>query len=176
GLRRSALDYKGWWSFPSAEAIARHVPSDLAVDPFLDRCLSLNKLIIEGLSEGALRKTLHGIGVPPEAIKELGTLKLLNCVVCMSEVAHATGLQLSTAGKEIWDRLSKQGTDLEQPIPHLFALYDMRILKAHKSGDEQKLAKLLERFSIASGEATSGYGRILDRIYDALSAELDDAR
>ena len=67
GLRRSDLDYKGWWRFPAAEAIGRHVPLNMPVDAFLDRCLSINKLAVEGLVEPSLRRTLHKMGArsPP---------------------------------------------------------------------------------------------------------------
>lgn len=172
GLRRSDLDYKGWWSFPDAEAIGRHVPLNMPVDAFLDRCLSINKLVVEGLVERSLRKTLHAMGVPPKKIDKLRTLKLLDCVVRMCQVARASGLSFATSGAEIWQRLSKNGTDPSQPIPRMFALYDTRILKAHSSDDQKKLAACLERFDIDTSEAAAGYGVILDRIYDALIAEL----
>jgi hypothetical protein len=171
GLRRSDLDYKGWWSFPDAEAIGRHVPLNMPVDAFLDRCLSINKLVVDGLVERSLRKTLHAMGVPPKEIKKLRTLKPLDCVVRMCQVARASGLGFANSSAEIWQRLSKNGTDPPRPIPRLFALYDMRILKAHRWEDQKKLAACLERFSIDMSEAATGYGAILDRIYDALIAE-----
>jgi hypothetical protein len=62
------------------------------------------------------------------------------------------------------------GTDPPQ-IPRMFALYDVRILKAHRSEDQKKLAACLGRFGIDTSEAAAGYGVILDRIYDALIAE-----
>ena len=57
----------------------------------------------------------------------------------------------------------------------MFALYDMRILKAHSSDDQKKLEACLEWFDIDTSEAAVGYGVILDRIYDALIAELAGA-
>jgi len=169
-LRRSDLDYKGWWSFPDAEAIGRHVPLDMPLDAFLDRCLSINKLAVEGLVERSLRAMLHALGVPPN--EKLGTLKLLDCIVRMCQLANASGLRLASSGAEIWRRLSKEGTNPPQPIAHLFALYDMRILKAHRSEDQTKLASCLGRFGIATTETAGGFGLVLDRIYDALIAEL----
>jgi hypothetical protein len=85
-------------------------------------------------------------------------------------------MPLSTSAKEVWDRLSEHGTDPPQPIARLFALHDLRLLKAHKFDDQQKLVDQLERFGVASGETQSGYGSILDRIYDTLSVELADTR
>src|SRR5262249_10274415 len=54
GLRRRALEYSGWWTFDDTEPISRHVPLDLSADGFLDRCMSLNKLVVESLSESRL--------------------------------------------------------------------------------------------------------------------------
>jgi len=172
GLRRSDLDYKGWWRFPTAAAIGRHAALNMPVDAFLDRCLSINKLAVESLVERCLRKTLHAMGVPPKEIERLGTLKLLDCVVRMCQVVSASGLSLRTSGGEIWQRLSKNGTDPPQPIPRMFALYDMRVLKAHSSDGQKKLATCLARCGIEPTEAAAGYGMILDRMYDALIAEI----
>jgi hypothetical protein len=173
GLRRSDLDYKGWWRFFAAEAIGRHVLLNMPVDAFLDRCLSINKLAVEGLVERSLRKTLHAMGVPPHEIADLGTLKLLDCIVRMCQVARASGLSVATSGTEIWQRLSKDGTDPSQPIPRMFALYDMRVLKAHSSDYQKQLAACLGRFGINPSEAAAGYGVILDRMYDALVSEVE---
>jgi hypothetical protein len=171
GLRRGDLDYRGWWSFPDAEAIGRHAPPNMPMEAFLDRCLSINKLAVEGLVEPSLRRMLRAMGVPPKEIEKHGTLKLLDCVVRMCQVARASGLNFTTSSEEIWQRLSKNGTDPSQPMARMFALYDMRILKAHRS-DDQKLGACLRRFEIDMSEAAAGYGLILDRIYDALIAEL----
>lgn len=39
-LNRGDLDYRGWWTFPDPEAVARHVPRDMPVDAFLEKCLA----------------------------------------------------------------------------------------------------------------------------------------
>jgi hypothetical protein len=171
GLRRGDLDYRGWWNFPDAAAIGRHVPLNLPAGAFLERCVSINKLAVEGLVQQSLRRTLHAMGVPPKKIEKHGNLKLLDCVVRMCQVARSSGLNFTTSGTEIWQRLSKNGTDPRQPIARMFALYDMRILGTHRS-DDQKLGDCLGRFGIDTSEAAAGYGVILDRIYDALIAEL----
>ena len=176
GLRRRALDYHGWWTFDVAEAISRHVPFALTVDNFLDRCMALEKLIIEGQSEGNLRKSLQAIGVPAQSIAKLKSLKLLDRVVSLAQIAKATGLTLANDGGVLWERLQKEGTNPPEPIGHLFALHDIRILKAHKVGDRnQRLQDELKRFGIQAGEEAAGYGTVLDRIYDVLLDELTAA-
>jgi hypothetical protein len=175
GLRRSALDYSGWWTFPSAEAIGRHIPIRLSVDAFLDRCMSLHKLTVEGLSEGGLRRILVGAAIPKEDLKDLRSLKLLDSIVCLATLVQASGLTFAQNGSDLWQRLIKDVSP-PQPISYLFALNDTRILKAHKSSDrEEQLQLKLERFGIGAGEEVGGYGKILDHIYDLLSSELTAA-
>jgi hypothetical protein len=111
------------------------------------------------------------MGVTLKEIEKLRTLKLQDCVVRMCQVARASGLSFTTSGAEIWQRLSETGTDPPQPITRMFALYDMRILKAHSSDDQAKLASCLGQFHIDPSAAAAGYGVILDRIYDAVVAE-----
>jgi hypothetical protein len=99
GLRRRALKHGGWWTFEDTAPISRHVPLDLSADAFLDRCMSLNKLVVESLSESRLRQLPAALGVPADAIAKFGTLKLLDCIVRMAQVAASTGLGLSKDGK-----------------------------------------------------------------------------
>lgn len=175
GLRRRALDYHGWWTFEETEPIARHVPLDLPMDAFLERCLKLNKLISEGLNESALRRTLYTLGVPVHAIEKFRTMKLLDALVRMSQVGARTGLSLSKNGELIWQRLAEEGTEPQQPLHYLFALYDIRILAGHKAeGTRANLMNELDRFGITPGEESTGYGRILDTVYDLLSAQLQE--
>lgn len=172
-LRRQDLDYRGWSTFAESEAISRHIPRDLPLDGFLDRCMSLTKLLIEGLRERPIREILRALCAPDKAIKDLGTLKLLDRVICMCQVANETGLALNAGDSSVWDRLSRDGTTPARPITHLFALYDLRIVKAHVTGDRAKLFDCLSRFGIDQNDTTAGYGLALDRVYDALIAELD---
>jgi hypothetical protein len=169
--RREDLDYTRWWSFTDSEKVARHMPKDAALDTFLDRGLALTKLLIEGLRERTLRATLRGMGVPEDDTKPFGTLKLLDCVIRLCQVAYATGLRFAAGDSTIWGRLSADGTGPQQPIRGLFALYDMRLLKAHRAEDAARLAACLDRFRIDAAETATGYGVVMDRVYDALVVE-----
>jgi hypothetical protein len=112
--------------------------------------------------------------VPP--IAKHRSLKLLDCIVCLAQLAGLTGLDLSKNGSVLWDRLINEGTEPTQPIAHLFALHDVRILNAHDVDDRNKRPQEeLKRFGVTAGEETAGYGQILDRIYDLLLTELNEA-
>jgi hypothetical protein len=172
-FRKSALDYHGWWNFQETEAIARHIPLESSADTVLDRCVKLDKLLVEGIAEGNLRRLMIALGVPVKSLAKLKTLKLLDTIVRMAQLGVKTGLKLSSNGPIIWERLIKEGTMPAQPIRHLFALYDIRILGAHKSEDKYKnLMVELQRFGVDTGQEVAGYGRIIDLIYDILAEEL----
>lgn len=174
-LRREALIYSGWWSFAEPHAISRHIPRNCSIDYLLERSESLAKLAIEGLSQRHLRRLLESLSSPSAEIKGFGTLKLLDLLVRMSQVATNSGLNLSKDGAEIFRRLKEEGTKPEQPITQLFALYEIRLLKAHRTtSTEQKLDEELRRFGISGSTGGSGYGDVLDKIYDKLAGSLEE--
>lgn len=177
GLRRKALEYHGWWTFDIIEPIARHIPQTLTEDSFLDRCMVLNKLVTEGLSEKSLRLVLRALGVPEEPLEKLRALKLLDALVCMAQLAEAKGLELPRQGKEVWQRLQRDGTDPAQPIDHLFALYELRVLAGHRASNRrERLAKELKRFNLTLGGLGSGHGLLLDGVYDWVIRDLEAAK
>ncbi len=175
GLRRSTLDHYGWWSFDTTEAVARHVPLSLPVDAFLDRCMSLDKLLVEGLNEGTLRQILRAVGVPSASIRDFRALKLLDYLVRLAQLAGATALTLSKDGAVLCNRLAEIAAVPGKPPSRLFVLHNIRILKGHKAGNrDERLRNELERFGIAHGGAAGAFGEILDEIYDLLVGELHD--
>ncbi len=174
-LNRGDLRYRGWWTPEMVKPITRHVPLDLQIDDFLDRCVDLNNLIVEGLGERDLRQIVRAVGVPADETKGLRALKLLDMVTRLAQVSHATGLSFSDEAAAIWGRLKDEGTQPERPLEYLFALYDMRIIASHGVGErQQKLAASLERFGIEPGSVAGGYGQALDTIYDLLGQQLAD--
>ncbi|HWE73338.1 MAG TPA: hypothetical protein VG328_09285 [Stellaceae bacterium] len=175
GLDRRDLDYRGWWKFPDAEVVARHIPLNMTMDAFLDRCLALNKLVAEGLIERSLRSIVQATGAPESHTEKFRSLKLLDLVVCLCQVAHSSGLRFGTGSTEVWARFATDGTTPAQPIASIFTIQDMRILKAHKSGDRDRLASCLSRFNIEINQTAAGFGLALDHVYDTLISEIETA-
>jgi hypothetical protein len=172
-LDKGDLDYYGWWSATAVEPIARHVPLTLGRDGFLQRCLSLNNLLVESIGRAALRSLLVKLGTAAEDVKPLGGLKLLDLLVRLAQVSVTHGYSMVTDAKLIQADLAANGTEPDRPLEYLFGLYDLRIVGAHTSGDPaREIANRVERFGVEPGEFANGYGRVLDRIYDALIEEL----
>ena len=97
--------------------------------------------------------------MPAKQIATLCSLKLLDVVVRLTTLATSSGHRLSKDGAVLWDRLLDDAPVPAQPIAHLFALYDLRILGAHRAEDGRKrLQAELDRFDIAPGELAAGCG------------------
>lgn len=177
GLDRAQLDYEGWWAGPSVEPVARHVPVDMPRDTFLDRCLDLDKLVVEALSERFLRPMVRAIAPPPDDIDRFRGLKLLDRLTCLAQVANAGGLDLATSGEEVAARYHREGTDPPQPLLRLFVLSDLRQIKGHRKQEvDARIEAALARLGIDVREAVGGWGTVADRIYDGLIEDLGRLR
>jgi hypothetical protein len=171
GLGRDKLDYEGWYSTPQTEAISRHMPANMSRDRFLERAVTLTKLI-EGIRPRPLRELCRALGVPDSHAKDFQSLKLLDCIIKMCQISRDTGTRLGRGANTAWVLLSRDGTEPERPIPRFFALYDVRIMGAHTFSDQSKFAAYLKRFEIGEAETVGGFGLAMDRVYDLLIDEL----
>lgn len=173
GVDKQNLDYFGWSSPTSVEPVTRHIPRDMDLGAFFQRCVALNNLLAEGLGAGPLRQVLGKLTVPVNEHSKWKGLKLLNEVVCMAQVARTTGLSLVANAELVRQELKASGTEPVQPLETLFALYDLRIVASHTSSNPtQELENKLGRLGIEPGDYAGGFGLCLDRIYDALGVEL----
>lgn len=173
GLERADLKYRGWWNGTDVEPITRHAPLDMSRDAFLERCVSLSNLVIEGLSESRIRMLVDQIGVPAADTAKLRTLKLLDIVVRVGQVANSSGLKFGDKQINLWERLTQDGTTPAQPLDRLFALNDLRQVKSHKKKEAAETMKAaLERYDLDPARNAAGYGAALDAIYDQLINEL----
>lgn len=177
GLDRAQLDYAGWWMGPSVEPVARHAPRDMSRDGFLDRCMGLDKLVVEALSERFLRPIVRAISPPPDDIDRFRGLKLLDRLTCLAQVANAGGLSVTRSGEEVAARYYRDGTDPPQPLLRLFVLSDLRQLKGHRKQDvDVGVEGALARLGIDAREAAGGWGTVADQIYDGVIEDLGRLR
>ncbi len=174
GLDRVELDDSGWWTAGHVEPVARHIPLALSKGGFLARCNDLYKLVVEGLSEKWMRRTLLAVGVPSDDIKELRSLKLLDHLARLAELANQSGLLLREDGAILHGRLA------DEPVPSLlaplFALTALRQLADHRAvaGERAKWGDALKPFGLdASSYTSSGWGMALDAVYDRVADTLE---
>ncbi|WP_396593823.1 hypothetical protein [Brevundimonas sp. R86498] len=164
---RRALAGNDWWRLDSNAAIARHIPLDLSEQAFLDRCVALANVVLEGLGERSLRRLAEAFGVDTGKIR---SLLLLNWIVRLAETSVDTGVRLQDP---VLLEILK-GREETRPLNRLFALNDLRQLGAHNPTDRRdRLAAALARFDLAPGAVASGYGGALDQIYDRVTDDLE---
>ncbi len=177
GLSRSTLNYFGWWADPNVLPITKHIKKDMSEESFLERCKSLNSLIVEGLNEKKLRQKLLSIGLNRLEIEKFKALKLLDIIIQFSFICRDTGLDLFKEPKEIERRwlekksILKKGQNLKTPIDVIFLLNDLRIANAHRG---RKMDGLLERLGTDRASVSSDMGGLLDRLYDLLGEALQN--
>ncbi len=176
GLSRDTLDYYGWWTNSNVIPITKHINKSIGEDSFLERCKSLNTLIVEGINEAKIRWLLQKIGVNSEKIKSFRGLKLLDTLIQYSIICKETGLDLFADQKEVenrWlEKISRLKKDehLNTPIDVLFLLYDLRIANAHRGRD---MDILLHRLGADKASISSGMGELLDSLYDSVAEALE---
>lgn len=173
GLDRAKLDYEGWWNGSHVEPITRHIPLDMSRSDFLARCLDLDKLLIEPLAQKHLRALVRAFGTPPDDISKFRGLKLLDRVMCLSQVAADSGLIPWENGDEIVARYAAEGTEPSQPLIDLFAVSDLRQVAGHRKEDGDAVVQAaLQRLGIDPTSTNSGWGLAMDHVYDRLSQNL----
>ena len=175
-LNREKLNYYGWWKDKYIYSISHHIPIDINERDFLLRCQNLSKVIIEGLKESRIREFLVDLHVDEESIEKYRSLRLLNILAQKAMIAKEAGLYLLSNSKEIekrrCEKIENLGADkkFETPISLLFLLNDLRIESAHRSN---KLGSILELFKVNKESLSSGWGLLLDRLYDSLGECLE---
>lgn len=177
-LDRRGLEYAGWWHGEGIEPIARHAPLDLGRDDFFERCRYLDRVIGEGLKVASLRRLLNALGVPKKAHDGLSApLKLLDLQIRMALIAQAQGFQLPEDATRLVELLLAEAPPA-RPLSRLFALNDLRNLASHREDAKVFAARFrnaLERFGVDQDQESGGYGRILDKVYDAVTEDLTTA-
>lgn len=179
GLDKQKLEAHWWYDNEIIRPITRRIPLDMGLDPFLNRCVDLRKLIIEGFDEKLLRQLLLALGVAGEEIGIPGSLKLLNRLLQLVAIANDTGLDIvdefTSIEKRYLERVAplEKGEHLPSDIAELFTLNDLRHKAAHRGRDVE--TKVLRLLKVPKGAVASGWGEQLDKVYDRVGDALENA-
>lgn len=171
-LDKKKMEYSGWWLIKEIEKITWHIPVGLNKEGFLERCKRLNILIIEGLNEGLLRRTLVKIGVDSEKIKEYGSVKLLEMLIELCLISNKSGLILSKEGKVIFKRIDYE--KINELLSRLFGLYYLRQQFAHyeSSRGEKDFNDAIQSFGIESSMITTNFIEAIEIVYRGITDTL----
>ncbi|MCG6113172.1 MAG: hypothetical protein MEQ74_13545 [Paracoccus sp.] len=168
------VEYHGWWTQQFIKQIARPFPLNIGKNTFLSRCLELDKVVNEALGKAALRRVVKALG-PEDDIKEAGSLKLLDRILRLADFATTEGLNLASDRELVLGQFAAGDKVMHPPIDRLFALSDIRQIAAHRKNFVDVMPRALDRFGFEMSHAASGWGTILDAVYDQVAEDLDNA-
>ena len=165
------VDYEGWWRIAALKPLGFSASLGMSRHEFVGRCKELLKLL-ENLKPGPLKQLLAQLGMPKEEFADLKSLKLLARLCQLAKVARDRGDSLAVGCRHVLPHWSK---DIVVPdMTPLFSLNEIRQLDAHTTGGdiERRLRESLKVFELDIATACTGWGLMLDAVYDRLSESL----
>jgi hypothetical protein len=166
GFDRAEVDANGWLAYPALSRLAQVVPLDMSQQMFLARCKSLHE-VWQRVPNGYLKSLLERAGCPRLAVKDLGSLKLLQALLNIIERLNAHE-EVSDAFRTVAE--PEGWTERNGAVAALFLNNDLRIADAHEAIGECLATLQLLGFDTANVNA--GYGRALDFVMDGVIASL----
>ena len=162
GFDRAEVMANGWLAYPALSRLAQVVPLDMTQQMFLARCKSLHE-VWQRVPNGYLKLLLEGAGCPRAAIKNLGSIKLLQALLNLVEKLNiheeTSDTFTSTQELEGWN----ERNDAMAP---LFLNNDFRTADAHEIVGDCMLT--LERLGFDTANVNDGYGKALDFVMDGV--------
>jgi hypothetical protein len=161
GISRAKINADGWLHYPDLVRLAQVAPLEMTEQAFLSRCKSVHELW-QKIPNAFLRDLLGHAGHSRAAIKDLGSIKLLQSVANVLERLNKDGENLDAFGSGADPNdLTRRNASLAP----LFVNHDLRIADAHNAGETLVHLENLG-FDIAS--VNQGFGRALDHVLDGV--------
>lgn len=166
GFDRQEVKDNGWGTYPKLVRLGQVVPLNMSQQMFLSRCKSLHELW-QCMSNSFLKSLLEHAGCSRKAIKDLGTIKLLQALLNVLDRLNGhderSDAFASDQEPEGWNARSKA-------MAPLFLNNDLRIADAHES--IERCVITLQQLGFDTANLNAGYGRafdfVLDGVIDAL--------
>ena len=172
-VSRSSLHAEGWTIFPKLCRLAEVAPISMSEHSFLSRCKRIHEYW-QPIPNGLLRNLLKKAGHDNKAIKDFGSLKLLQALANIIERLNADGETVDNFGAGTDENDLRSQNKL---LSSLFFTNELRIADAHEVGGT---LRLLEQFGFDAAGINQGYGRAFDHVFDrvidafrALNIQLD---
>lgn len=162
GFDRAEVAANGWLAYPALSRLAQVAPLNMTQQVFLARCKSLHE-VWQRVPNGYLKSLLEHAGCPRVAVKDLGSIKLLQALLNVVERQYAQeeASDAFTSGRE-----PEGWNDRNEAVAPLFLNHDLRIADAHETVDQCLTTLQLLGFDTANVNA--GYGRALDFVMDGV--------
>ena len=160
-ISRAEISSNGWHKYPELVRLAQVAPLSMTEQAFLSRCKSIHE-VWQKIPNAYLRKLLMHAGHSRAAIKDFGSLRLLQALANVLERLNRDGESLDAfgAGADPDDLTHRNSS-----ISPLFVNNDLRIADAHDAGET---LSHLERLGFDIASVNQGYGKALDHVFDGV--------
>ena len=159
---RAELQANGWRAYPQLSRLAQVAPLDMTQQAFLSRCKALHE-VWQTIPNGVLKNLLEKAGCPRRALKDLGSLKLLqallNIISKLNAEQDAANSFQSDSKREDW----REKNDV---LASLFLNNDLRIADAHETVAD--CLRTLQNRGFDVARVNQGYGKALDFVFDGV--------
>lgn len=160
GLSAIEIRDNGWLHYPKLSRLAQVAPLSMSEQEFLGRCKSLHE-IWQKIPNGFLKRILQAAGCPKGETEKLGSVKLLQAILNVSERLDAQDENAnafnSVDATEGWNEPNKR-------LAALFVGYDLRIADAHETFS--LALPRLQDLGFDTASLQQGYGRAIDFVMD----------
>jgi len=166
GFDRAEIEANGWMGYPMLSRLAQVVPLDMTQQNFLARCKSLHE-VWQRIPNGYLKSLLERAGCSRAAVRDLGSLKLLQALLNVIEKlnAHEEAIDVFASGRE-----PEGWNDRNAAMAPLFLNNDLRIADAHETLEQ--CLTTLQQLGFDTANVNAGYGRALDFVMDGVISAL----
>lgn len=162
GFDRAEVVANGWLAYPALSRLGQVVPLDITQQMFLARCKSLHE-VWQRVPNGYLKSLLKHAGCPSAAVKDLGSLKLLQALLNVIERLNA---HEEASDAFVSDREPEGWNERNEAMAALFLNNDLRIADAHETVEQ--CLTTLQQLGFDTANVNAGYGRALDFIMDGV--------
>lgn len=160
GLSATEIKDNGWLHYPKLSRLAQVAPLSMSEQEFLGRCKSLHE-IWQKIPNGFLKRILQAAGCPKGETEKLGSVKLLQAILNVSERLDAQDEDANafngTNAQEGWNEPNER-------LAALFVGYDLRIADAHETFS--LALPRLQDLGFNTASLQQGYGRAIDFVMD----------
>ena len=166
GFDRAEVAANGWLAYPALSRLAQVAPLNMTQQVFLARCKGLHE-VWQRVPNGYLKLLLERAGCPRVAVKDLGSIRLLQALLNVIERlnAHEEASDAFASGRE-----PEGWNDRNESVAPLFLNNDLRIADAHETVAQCLTTLQLVGFDTANVNA--GYGRAPDFVMDGVITAL----
>lgn len=162
GFDHVEVEANGWLAYPALSRLAQVAPLNMTQQMFLARCKGLHE-VWQCVPNGHLKSLLEHAGCPRVAVKDLGSLKLMQALLNVIErlTDHEEASDAFASGREL-----EGWSDRNEAMAPLFLNNDLRIADAHEIVEQ--CLTTLQRLGFDTADVNAGYGRALDFVMDGV--------